>query len=125
MPPPTPDIASWSQIGVEEVASRTQHACHLGQEAGEMRVGARGFDVDHCVERAVGKWHLLCVAVHEVHIGQSVSPPTEIDGGLVQVQPGVVRWPQGAREVGRSAAVTTTNLQYPFAAQAACVATRW
>ena len=97
------------------MTSRAQHARNFGEETGKVRVGSRGFEIDHRVEGLVGEGQLLCVAVHEVHAGQIVPLSAKGDGGPVQVQPCVGGRVQGAHEVGGSAAVAATDLQHPFA----------
>ena len=52
--------------------SRAQHPRHFGEETVEVRVGVRGFDVDHRVEGLIGKGQAFGVALHEIQARQVV-----------------------------------------------------
>ena len=104
-------------IGVQEMSSRPQHAHHLGEKTNEVGILVRGFDIDHRIERFIGKRQVLGVALDEIQAGHIVALSAHFDAGRVQIQSRVGGGAQGARDVRGSPAGSATDLQHLFAGE--------
>ena len=89
---PRGEAVAEAEIGVEEVAARSQNTSDFEEESGEVRVAMRGFDVDDSIEGGVGKGEFLGVALDEMKSWEWVTLLTELDTGGVEVEACVACW---------------------------------
>ena len=69
------------------MSSGAKHARHFGEEALEIWVLVRGFDIDHCVEGFVGEGQVFGVSLDEIQAGQLVALSAEVDAGRFRSNP--------------------------------------
>lgn len=82
--------------------ARSKYTCHFLEEAREIGVLVRGFDVDDGIESLVGEGQVLRVALHEIQARQLVLLLAQLDAGRVQVESRVGRRTEVADDVRRS-----------------------
>jgi len=76
---------------VAEATAGLQDARHLVQEAGEVRVAMRRFDVEDDIERGIRERQPLRVADDEAQAGPAVFRRAEPDAGRIEVEAHVRR----------------------------------
>ena len=97
---------------MDQATTRLKHASGLIHEFPKIWVAVRSLDIHHHVKGPIRKRQGHRIALDKPEVGHLVAGLAVADALGVEIERNVFRWPEGTRQEGRPAPVTTTHLEH-------------